>query len=167
MQALIRTLFDIVMIRKGPDAIPHSWVLFYASAVLWLFPLFFAALLVPNFTEAAVAITLASWLLGLACFAAIIGLSGFRARLLQAISAIIGCGALIFIAQVAGLVFLTPFVGSPLVQILIWLLLIWSVRVKGHIVSSTIDCERHIGLLIAIAVFVLQYAVAKALTPTI
>lgn len=155
------------MIRKGPDAIPHSWMLFHATTVLWLFPLAVAAVLVPNFTGTAIAITLTSWLLGLASFALIIGLSGFRARLLQAISAIIGCGALIFIAQVAGLIFLTPFVGGALVQILIWLLLIWSVRVKGHIVSCTIDCERHIGLLIAIAVFVLQYAVAKALTPTI
>lgn len=155
------------MIRKGPDAIPYSWVLLHATAILWLFPLAVAAVLVPNFSAAAIAITLVSWLLSLACFALIIGLSGFRARLLQAISAIIGCGALIFIVQVAGLIFLTPFVGSALVQILIWLLLIWSVRVKGHIVSCTIDCERHIGLLIAIAVFVLQYAVAKALTPTI
>jgi hypothetical protein len=94
-------------------------------------------------------------------------MSGYRARLLQALSAIIGCGALIFFAQVAGLVFLTPFLGAALVQIFIWLLLLWSVRVKGHIISSTINCERHIGLLIAIAVFVLQYAFARALTPTI
>jgi hypothetical protein len=167
VQALIRTLFDIVMIRKGPDAIPHSWMLFHATAVLWLFPLLVAAILVPNFTAAAVAITVASWLLSLGCFALAIGLSGFRARLLSAISAIMGCGALIFFAQVACLVFLMPFLGAALVQILIWLMLIWSVRVKGHIISCTIDCERHIGLLIAIAVFVLQYALAKALTPAI
>ena len=167
MQALIKTLFDIVMIRKGPDAIPYSWMLFYATAVLWLLPLLVAAILVPNFTELAVAITLASWLLSLASFALVIGMSGYRARLLQALSAIIGCGALIFFAQVAGLVFLTPFLGAALVQIFIWLLLLWSVRVKGHIISSTINCERHIGLLIAIAVFVLQYAFARALTPTI
>jgi hypothetical protein len=166
VQALIRTLFEIVMIRKGPDAIPYSWMLLYATAVLWLSPLLVAAILVPNFTELAVGITLASWLLSLASFALVIGISGFRARLLQALSAIIGCGALIFLAQVAGLVFLTPFLGTALVQIFIWLLLIWSVRVKGHIISCTIDCERHIGLLIAIAVFVLQYAVATALVPT-
>jgi hypothetical protein len=167
LQALIRTLFDIVMIRKGPDAIPHSWLLFHATAALWLFPLLVAAMLVPNFTGAAVAITLTSWVLSLASFAIVIGMSGFRGRLLQAISAIIGCGALIFLAQVAGLVFLTPFVGAALAQIFIWLLLIWSVRVKGHIISCAIDCERHVGLLIAIAVFVLQYAVARALTHTI
>jgi hypothetical protein len=167
VQALIRTLFEIVMIRKGPDAIPHSWMLFHATAILWLLPLMVAATLVPNFSERAVAITLASWLLSLASFALIIGISGFRARLLQSLSAIIGCGALIFLAQVAGLVFLTPFLGAALVQVFIWLLLIWSVRVKGHIITCTINCERHIGLLIAIAVFVLQYAFATALTPTI
>ena len=185
MQALIRTLFDIVMIRKGPDAIPHSWMLFNATVILWLLPLLVATILVPNFTASAVAITVTSWLLSLASFALIIGMSGFRARLLQALSAIIGCGGLIlilaltyflgmcpFIAvsgdlKTASGMSMTPFVGNALVQILIWLLLVWSVRVKGHIISCTIDCERHIGLLIAIAVFVLQYSVARALTPTI
>lgn len=142
-------------------------MLFHTTVILWLIPLLVASVLVPNFTATAVAITIASWLLSLACFGLIIGLSGFRARLLQALSAIVGCGALIFVAQVAGLVFLTPFLGAALVQILIWLLLIWSVRVKGHIISRTIGCERHIGLLIAIAVFVFQYAIARALTPTI
>ena len=155
------------MVRKGPDAIPYSWVLFQVTVILWLFPLLVAATLIPNFTGGAVSITLASWLVSLAIFAIIVGMSGYRARLLQTLSAIIGCGALIFIAQVAGIVLLTPFIGTELVQIFVWLLLFWSVRVKGHIIACAIQSERHIGMLIAIAVFVLQYALARALTPTI
>jgi hypothetical protein len=46
------------------------------------------------------------------------------------------------------------------------LLLAWSVRVKGHIIARTIDCEWYLGILIAISVFVLQYAFSTVVTPT-
>ena len=163
MQALIRTLFDIILIR--PDAIPHSWLLLYMTVVLWFFPLLVAAILVPNFRGAVVLISVASWLISLLIFALVINFSGFSNRLLQAMTAIIGCGALVFIAQVASLVFLSPFLGAPLAQIAVFLLLFWSVYVKGHILARTIDRDWYIGFLIAIGVFLLQYAFSISVTP--
>jgi len=165
VQALIRTLFDILMMRKGPDSIPHSWLLFYASVLLWFFPLLVASVLVPNFRGAVVAVSVASWIVSLVCYALVIVLAGFKSRSVQALTAVIGCGALIFLAQVAGLVFLTPFLGTMLAQIVIYLLLFWSVQVKGHIIARTIDREWYVGFLIAIGVFVLQYAFSTAVTP--
>jgi len=165
VQALIRTLFDIVTIRKGPDSIPYSWMLLYASVLLWFFPLVVANVLVPNFRGAVVAVSVASWIVSLLCYALGIVLAGFKSRSVQALTAIIGCGALIFLAQVAGLIFLTPFLGAALAQIFIWLLLFWSVHVKGHIIARTIDREWYVGFLIAIGVFVLQYAFTVSVTP--
>ena len=165
MQALIRTLFDIVTIRKGPDSIPYSWPLLYASVLLWFFPLVVANVLVPNFRGAVVAVSVASWIVSLLCYALVIMLAGFKSRSVQALTAIIGCGALIFLAQVAGLIFLTPFLGAALAQIFIWLLLFWSVHVKGHIIARTINREWYVGFLIAIGVFVLQYAFSVSVTP--
>jgi len=165
VQALIRTLFDIVTIRKGPDAIPYSWLLLYAAVLLWLFPLLVANLLVPNFKGTVVAVVVAGWIASLVCYALVVVLAGFKARLVQALTAIIGCGALIFLGQVAGLIFLTPFLGAKLAQIFIYLLLFWSVHVKGHIIARTIDREWYIGFLIAIGVFILQYAFSTAITP--
>jgi len=167
VQALIRTLFDILTIRKGPDSIPYSWLLLYAAVLLWFLPLLTASVLVPNFRGAVVAVAVASWIVSLVCYALVIVLAGFKNRLLQALTAIIGCGALIFLGQVAGLIFLTPFLGAALAQLFIYLLLAWSVRVKGHIIARTIDCEWYLGILIAISVFVLQYAFSKVVTPTI
>jgi hypothetical protein len=166
VQALIKTLFDIVLIRKGPDAIPHSQVLLSAAILLWLFPLVVASVIVPTFEGAVVVVTIASWLLSLVCYALIVVLARFGHRLVQAMTAIAGCGALIFLGQVAGLIFLTPFLGAALAQIFIYLLLAWSVRVKGHIIARTIDCEWYLGILIAISVFVLQYAFSTVVTPT-
>lgn len=165
MQTLIRALFDIVTIRKGPDSIPYSWLLLYAAILLWFLPLAVASVLVPNFDSVAIAVTVASWFVALVSYALVILLAGFGGRLIQALTAIIGCGALIFLMQVAGLVFLTPFLGALLAQIFAYLLLVWSVRVKGHIIACTIDCAWYMGVLIAISVFVLQYAFSIAITP--
>jgi len=162
VQALIRTLFDIALLRRGPDAIPYSWLLLYAAVGLWFFPLFVAAVLVPNFRGPVIAVSVFSWLISLACYTTVIVLAGYRNRLLQALTAIIGCGALVFLAQVACLVFLTPFLGAALAQIVVYLLLFWSVHVKGHVVSRTINREWYVGLVIAIGVFLLQYAFSIA-----
>lgn len=162
MQAFIKTLFAIVTLREGPDAIPHSWLLLNAATVMWFLPLLAAAVVVPGFGGAAVAASVASWALSLACYAAVIALAGYPSRLLQALTAIIGCGAIIFVAQVAGLVTISVLFGAAVAELVILLLLFWSVYVKGHIVSRTIGRDWYVGLVIAIAVFLLQYAFSKA-----
>ena len=50
-------------------------------------------------------------------------------------------------------------------QIIVYLLLFWSVHVKGHIIARTINREWYVGLVIAIAVFILQYAFSTAVSP--
>jgi hypothetical protein len=163
--AFIKTLFEIVTIRKGPDAIPPSWLLLNMATAMWFLPLFLAAMLVPGFGGAAVAVSVAGWALSLASYAIVITLAGYRRRLLQSLTAIIGCGAIIFFGQVAGLVTLSVFLGAALAQIVVYLLLFWSVQVKGHIISRAIDREWYVGLVIAIAVFILQYAFSTAVSP--
>jgi hypothetical protein len=154
------------MIRKGPDSIPHSWLLLCTAVLLWLFPLLVASVLVPTFEGEVVVVTVTSWIFSLACYALVFVMARFGHRLAQAMTAIVGCGALIFLGQVAGLIFLTPFLGVALAQLFIYLLLAWSVRVKGHIIARTIDCNWYLGVLIAISVFVLQYAFSKVVTAT-
>ena len=162
MQAFIRTLFDILAVRRGPDAIPHSWLLLNVATVMWFLPLLFAAMLVPGFRGAAVAASVAGWVLSLACFSAVIVLAGYSRRLLQALTAIVGCGAIIFIAQVTGLIAMSLLLGTVAANIVIYLLLFWSVYVKGYIIARTIARDLYVGLVIAIAVFLLQYAFSKA-----
>ena len=164
MQAFIKTLFEIVAIRKGPDAIPHSWLLLNVATVMWFLPLLAAAVTVPGFGGAAIAASVGSWVMSLVCFASVIVLAGYSRRLLQSLTAIVGCGAIIFFAQVAGLLFASLLLGAAVAELVIYLLLFWSVYVKGHIVSRTIDREWYVGLIIAIAVFILQYAFSTAIT---
>ena len=165
MQAFIKTLFEIVMIRKGPDAIPYSWLLLNTATAMWFLPLLIAAVLVPGFGAAAATVSVASWALSLACFAAVIVLAGYSNRSLQSLTAIIGCGAIIFLAQVSSLVVLSLLLGAVFAQIAVYLLLFWSIHVKGHIISRTINRDWYVGLIIAIAVFLLQYAFSMTVSP--
>jgi len=162
VQAFIKTLFEIVTIRKGPDAIPHSWLLLNAATVMWFLPLVALVAVVQDFGRSAVAVLVASWALSLVCYAAVVVLAGYGSRLLQSLTAIIGCGAIIFVAQVTGLIVASLLLGAVAAEIVVNLLLFWSVYVKGHIVARTINREWYVGLVIAIAVFLLQYAFSKA-----
>jgi len=162
VQAFIKTLFEIVTIRKGPDAIPYSWLLLNVAAAMWFIPLLALVAVVQDFGRSAVTVLVASWALSLVCYAFVIMLAGYPNRLLQSLTAIIGCGAIIFFAQVAGLVAASLLLGAAVAEIVVDLLLFWSVYVKGHIVSRAISREWYVGLVIAIAVFLLQYAFTKA-----
>lgn len=158
---LLKTLFDITLLRNGPESIPRSAVLFVMNALLWLFSALAALALIDRFSEADFFLGLFSGVIGLTCYAGIIVASGKPERLLQSISAIVGCGALITLAFVAEYVLLTPFVGEGSAGLIATLILFWSVPVEGHIIARTIDRHWYIGILLAIAVFSLQYVVNR------
>lgn len=163
---LIRTLFDIVLLRKGPDDIPRSWLLFMLILVLWLFSALAAVALIKQFDETYFFIGLFSGMIGILCYASLVVFSGRSERLLQTISAIIGCGALISLAFVAEYALLLPFLGELLTSLISNLILLWSIPVEGHIIARAIDRHWYIGILIAIAVFALQYVIYSVVTST-
>ena len=51
MLALFETLFDIIRLRKGPDAIPHSSVLLSIIIGLWIFAGLVMTLMTPELDE--------------------------------------------------------------------------------------------------------------------
>jgi len=162
---LIKTLFDIVLLRKGPEAIPRSWLLFLMTVLLWLFSALAALALIEQFDDSDFFLGLFGGTIGLACYAALVVISGQSDRLSQTMSAIIGCGALISLAFVAEYVLLLPFLGSVSTSLIANLILLWSVPVEGHIIARAINRHWYIGILIAIAVFALQYFVYSLVTP--
>ena len=157
MIPLIRTLFDIVLLRKGPDAVPHSGLLFVMVLGMWLFSSLAGLALIDRFDENDFFLGLFSGIVGIACYSVVVVLGGYSARLLQTITTLIGCGALIFLAFVAEYVLFRPFVGERITGLIANLILLWSVPVEGHIIARAINRHWYIGILVAIAVFALQY----------
>ena len=164
MWPLIRTLFDIALLRKGPEDIPRSWVLFMMILALWLFSSLAALALIERFDESDFFLGLFSATIGILCYAALVVASGRSARLLQTISAILGCGALISLAFVAEYVLFLPFLGEVPTGIVANLILLWSVPVEGHIIARAIDRHWYIGILIAVIVFALQFVTYRVVT---
>ncbi len=164
MLPLIRTLLDIILLKKGPEDLPRSWLVLYLCVGLWVFALLAMTALLQNFSTDEAWVALSSWVLGLFCFALVLAFSGQSGRGLQTVAALAGVGAIISLVMLAELVFLTPFLGGNIANLGAILVLLWSVPVKGHIIARAIERHWYIGIVIAMSVFVLQYAFTSALT---
>ena len=161
---LLRTLFDIVLLRKGPEAIPRSNILFAMIVVFWLLSSLSVLSLIEQYDEQDFITGLFTALIGLVCYGVTVVMAGFPGRVLQTLSAVLGCGALISFVFVAEFVLFTPFLGQTITGIVAQLILLWSVPVEGHIIARAINRHWYIGIVIAIVVFILQYVVYRAMT---
>lgn len=164
MLPLIRTLFDITLLTKGPDAIPRSGLLLLMAVGLWLFTSLVGLALIDRFDETDFFLGLFSGIAGIVCYVSVVVLGGYTTRLTQTMTALIGCGALIFLIFVAEYVLLLPIAGDKVTGLIANLILLWSVPVEGHIIARAIDRHWYIGILIAITVFALQYILYNLVT---
>lgn len=160
----IKTLFDIALLRKGPQHIPQSRILLFLSALLLTVAVLAALVLIDRFDEQDVVLEFFSVLIAVVCYSAIVLGAGQGPRLTQTITAILGCGALLTFTLVAGYVLLPPFIGAPLMTLVAFLILLWSLSIKGHIIATAINQHWYLGLAIATAVFTLQSLANRLLT---
>lgn len=164
MLPLVKTLFDIVLLRKGPDSIPRSSVLFILIVGLWLFSSLVELVLIDRIDENDFLIGLFIALVVVICYAMVVVVSGHSSRVLQTISAILGCNALISLAFVAEFVLFTPFLGESISGPIAELIVLWSVPVEGHIIARAIDRHWYIGIAIAISVVIFQLLIYSVMT---
>ena len=154
---LFKTLFGIALTRRGPEDLPHSLLLFYVTVVLWFGTIMLAVVAIENFTARSVLISVGSWLISLASFTGVVTLAGHRPRLLRTLTAIVGTGAVISFLQVCVLAAAAS-ANARIGGVIAELLLFWSVFVESHIIARAISRELLLGIVIAIAVFIFQYA---------
>lgn len=171
MLAHLATFFDIVRLRKGPDAVPYSWSLCLVALSLWLLSGLSMTVMTPDMDDRDFLYGTFVGVLGLAVYAAIVVTAGRTPRLLQTLTAILGCGAIISFLFVTGNVLLPPvlsllpFPGESTVSILLTLLLLWSIPVEGHIIARAIDRHWYLGVAVAMGVFLLQLFLYAAINP--
>lgn len=96
--------------------------------------------------------------LGVGFYAAVLIISGYSHRLLQTLTTVLGCGAILTMLFVAEFVFLRPVLGADFAGVIAALIIFWSVPVEGHIIARAIDKHWFMGIGIAIAAFILQFA---------
>ena len=166
MLALIESFFDIIRLRKGPDAIPHSVFLFVATGIAWLITGAVMTVATAELDANDFIIGSVTGLAGLACYIAIVLTAGRSARLLQTLTALLGCGALLSVLFVIGNLVLTPLLGEGASNPIVTLILLWTVPVEGHIISRAIERHWYMGIVIAMTIFIFQLMLYSILDPT-
>lgn len=162
---LLKTLFDIAVLRKGPDALPPAWLVFYLAAGLWLLGIAAMAAVVPGLTLRNMATDVGGWAASIVLFAILIAGTGFGRRLPQGLAAIVGSGAIVLFAQVILVGILLPLGANAVAGLGLELLLIWSIFVKARIVAATINVHLLVGVAISVIVYILRFLASYALAP--
>lgn len=161
MLTLLKTYFEMITLRRGPDAVPASWLVLSISVgilgIAWVIQVGLAESPDPRILS----VSFVAYLLTLVFFGAIVYLYGHADRLLQTLSSIIACGSII--ALVAALIaeLLAPLIGREAL-VLHYLMWLWSVPVKGHIVARAIQQHWFIGFAFAISAFLLRDGIQAA-----
>ena len=144
------------MLRKGPEHVPDSWLLFALSILFMILASFSASILIEALSEEDFRFVFAETMLGLMFYGAVIFIFGYSRRIVRALTCIIGCGAILTVLFVAEFVFFRPFLGAAVAGDIAILIVLWSVPVEGHIISRAIQQHWFVGIAIAIAALILQ-----------
>ena len=152
----------MIALRKGPEAVPASWLVLYLSLAILAFAWLFQVGLADDPDPRNLFTGFGAYLLTLLFFGSIVYLYGFPSRLLQTLSSIIACGSLIALTAAIVSAALTPLIGGDEAGLLGALIWFWSVPVKGHIIARAIEQHWFVGIAFAVSAFVLRLGVEMA-----
>ena len=138
----------------------------FITLTLWLFAGLVITVITEGMSDEEFLIGTFTGVVGLACYASIVVLTDHRPRLLQTITAILGCGAMLSFMYVAGTLLLTPFLSESITGLVVTLILLWSIPVEGHIIARAIDRHWYVGIVAAMTVFVFQLFLYSLLNPS-
>ena len=157
MIKLIQNFLDITMLRKGPDIIPSSWLVFLVAFSLLILSSSSVILLIESPSNQSPLINLLAYFGGILFYVGVLAFYGYFDRALQTITAIVACGSLITIAFVLEFIFLAPFIGKNFASLIASVIMLWSIPVEGHIIAFAIERKRFFGISIAILALCFQF----------
>lgn len=170
MSKLVGIFFDIATLKIGPEDLPASRFLLGLATIAYLATgALSVALYADGFGEALQQLSVD---LGLtvAFFALVLVLYGKRRRLLQTMTALLGAGALLSALALPLAAWLhwlesTGRPGATLPAAGIYLVVLWSIVVTGHIVHRALEIPFVGGLVIGLVYFVVNLATFATLFP--
>jgi hypothetical protein len=156
VQLILKVFFDVILLRRGPEDIPKSALLLMmaiASAVV--VNMLFGAM-VETVYETDFSLEFATELIKIASYIIVLAIFGLMSRLMQTMTAIIGCNAILGIVSIAVLMLSQQFNIAELDGILAWLVIFWLILVEGHIISRAVKLHLITGVATAVVIFILQ-----------
>ncbi len=162
---LFKSFFEIILFRKGPEAIPHSSVLFILVAGLWMIVGVIAIVGVDTYSGASLFMDLVVTLVALSLYALVMNVFGKPERIVRALTAILGCGVVFGAALFVSRAILSMSFGEGQVNSVALLIIFWSIAIEGHIIARTIERLWVVGFLVALTVFITQLQLISVLKP--
>ena len=168
MKAIVRTCWQICLLRQGPQVFPRSWMLcvilllvyMAADVVLFVAQGLRGRGLLPEL--------LLDTALLLAFFALVLAIWQKLERFNQTLSALLGTNTIIMLVAVplSLLATLLPAsAGTQVVGVLLWVVLAWNVLVTGHILRHALHTWLTLGIVIAGTYVVLNLVMFSVLFP--
>ncbi|MGH8292077.1 MAG: hypothetical protein ACRESA_01235 [Gammaproteobacteria bacterium] len=168
MKAIVRTCWQICLLRQGPQVFPRSWTLFVILLLLYMAA--DVALFVAQGLRGPVLLPelLLDTALLLAFFTLVLAIWQKLERFNQTLSALLGTGTIIMlVAAPLGLLatLLPASTGTQAVGVLLWVVLAWNVLVTGHILRHALNTWLTLGIIIAGTYVVLNLVMFSVLFP--
>lgn len=162
---LFKTFVEIILLRKGPESIPHSTPLLIVVATIWFLVGIVAMMIIETYKSPSLFTDLVLAIAGLGFYAVLINSFGHSSRLVRCITALLGCSIVFSVVIYAGRLILPVWITPNETEWAVQMIWLWSIPVEGHIIAHTIDRQWVIGFLIALAVLFAQLQLFAILKP--
>ncbi len=168
MNAIVRTCWDICLLRKGPQVFPRSWHLFAVMLAVYIVVdavLFFAQGI---HGYQVIYETLADCILQVAFLVVLMWLAQKLERFNQTAIALFGTGAIIMMPAIPISLIATQNNLASMqmaATLMIFGILAWSILVMGHVLRHALDTHLVIGILIASTYIVINIVLFYFLFP--
>ncbi len=155
LQLLLKTIFDILLLRKGPDSLPRSWLVFYAALIASVLVSMVSTVVVFPDIVPMHDVTLLLAVLNVTFYFLVLYIAGYPARILQSLTAVLGADAMLTVLYLGGFLAVNLLAERSTALSLAVLISFWSVPVEGHIIARAIGRHWGIGIAIAMASYIL------------
>ena len=169
MIAYVKALLNIILRKLGPEDLPDSaFLLGFSLAVYLSLQVFLALILFGPSTILGKTLALDIALVTF-CLWALLRLTGFRTRFRQTLTALLGTSAVLsFISAPFSLwrqYSINAEADAALPSTIIFAIMLWSLVIDGHILSRALSKSYGVGLMVAVAYFILYTTVFRELMP--
>lgn len=156
MQLILKAFIDVFLLRKGPDDLPKSSLLLAVAIGMSIVVNFLFYAIIESELPTNLFLEFATELVKITSYLLILVVFGLVSRIMQTMTAIIACNAILGLLLTVILMVSQQFLNKELDAAFAWFITCWLILVEGHIISRAAKLHRVTGIAIAVVIFILQ-----------
>jgi hypothetical protein len=156
VQLILKAFIDVFLLRKGPDDLPKSSLLLAVAIGMSIVVNFLFYAIIESELPTNLFLEFATELVKITSYLLILVVFGLVSRVMQTMTAIIACNAILGLLLTVILMVSQQFLNKELDAAFAWFITCWLILVEGHIISRAAKLHRVTGIAIAVVIFILQ-----------